>query len=311
MAQLNLITPAEETAFRKDGYLLLRSVLSPSEVAALLAEVLRVVDAANNMGALVREDHYVFHENSYRIVRILRMSSAFDHLIDYPGYFGKLVSLMGSHIQLMGTEIFVRGAAPTPITNFHTDLGQGLQQILPDDENAFLQIKAQLFLTDVSLPDSANFVLVPGSHRSRVTDTNELCMVNEVNRRVQADKRLPENAIQVLAKPGDVLLFPHTLWHAVAPNRSGRTRYSIVFRYGQLALRPHERFDPVLTEPGRSLTTRQRRLLCDFGMDSPGPYRPANQDEIIYGRQSGRKIRRRLSSGTSPDHLHSAAKLTR
>lgn len=309
MPQLNLITPAEEAAFRKDGYLLLRSVLPPTKVASLLAEVIRVVDEANNLGALVREDHYVFHENSYRIVRILRMTPAFDHLIDYPGYFGKLVSLMGSHIQLMGTEIFVRGAAHDPITNFHTDLGQGLQQILPDDENAFLQIKAQIFLTDVSHPDSANFVLVPGSHRLRVTDTNEFCMVNEMNRRVKSGKRLPENAVQVLAEPGDVLLFPHTLWHAVAPNRSGRTRYSIVFRYGQLALRPHERFDPVLTETGRSLTSRQRRLLCDFGMDSPGPYRPADQDEIIYGRQMRRRIGRRSSPGSS--QLHPPAKLTR
>jgi hypothetical protein len=308
VSQLKLITKAEETAFRKDGYLLLRAVLSSSEVAALLAEVLRVVDEANKMGTLVREDHYVFHENSYRIVRILRLTSAFDHLIDYPGYFGKLVSLMGSHIQLMGTEIFVRGEAKDPITNFHTDLGEGLQQILPDDQNAFLQIKTQIFLTDVSVPDSANFVLVPGSHRVRVTDTNELCMVNEVNRRVQSDKRLPEESIQVLAKPGDVLLFPHTLWHAVAPNRSGRTRYSIVFRYGQLALRPHERFDPVLTETHRNLTIRQRRLMCDFGVDNPGPYRPANQDEIINGRQRRRRIVRGLPPVTSQGKAHSTAK---
>jgi hypothetical protein len=306
VSQLNLITPAEERAFRKDGYLVLRAVLSASKVASLLAEVQRVVAEANRLGTLVREDHYVFHENSYRIVRILRLTSAFDELIDHRGYFGKLVSLIGPHIQVMGTEIFVRGEAHDPITNFHTDLGQGLQQILPDDENAFLQIKAQIFLTDVSDPDSANFVLVPGSHRNRVTDTNELCMVNEVNREVESGKRLPDRAVQVLAKAGDVLLFPHTLWHAVAPNRSGRTRYSIVFRYGQLALRPHERFDPVLTDNSRSLTARQRRLLCDFEMDNPGPYRPVNQDEIIYGRRK-RRTSNHLSSGASRDQLHAVS----
>ncbi len=80
-----------------------------------------------------------------------------------------------------------------------------------------------------------------------------------------------------------MLLFPNTLWHAVAPNRSGRTRFSIALRYGQIALRPLERFDPVLTDPARKLTARQRRLLGDFGADEPNPYRPLRQDEIIRG----------------------------
>jgi hypothetical protein len=282
MSELHSITPTEERFFRENGYLLLRSVFSPSEVASLLAEVSRLVNDANSIGAVLPEEHYVLNKNSYRLFRILRLSTAFDHLIDHPGYFGKLVSLIGAHIQLMGTEIFVRGDSPEPITNFHTDLGEGLQQILPNNENAFLQVKAQIFLTDLSAPDSSNFVLVPGSHRMRVTDTNEYCMVNDFNRQVGTDGELPARSLQILAKPGDVLLFTHTLWHAVARNCSGRTRYSLVFRYGQLALRPFERFDPVLSDSTRMFTRRQRRVLGDLGIDSPGVYRPSKQSEIIY-----------------------------
>lgn len=283
MPQLDLMSPAEESSFRENGFLLLKSVLPRSEVKSLRAEVTRLADNAHSMGAVLPEEHYVSNENSYRLFRILRMSSAFDYLIDHPGYFGKLVSLIGPHIQLMAGEIFVRGDSFETITRFHTDLGGGMQQILPNDENAFLQIKIQIFLTDLSAPDSSNFVLVPKSHRMRVTDSDEFCMVHEINRKIAPDGALPANSLQVLAKPGDVLLFTHTLWHAVAPNRSGRTRYSIMLRYGQLALRPFERFDPVLNDPGRKLTQRQRRVLGDLGMGSPGPYRPQNQDEIIYG----------------------------
>jgi hypothetical protein len=281
MATLDLMTPAEEAAFRKDGFLLLKSVLDPREVAFLLDEVDRLVSDKHHKGSVTREPYY--HENSYKLVRIFRVSSAFDALIDHGGYFGKLVSLIGSHIQLMGAEIFIRGAAPTLITGFHTDLGPGLQRVLADDEDAFLQVKAQLFLTDLSMPDSSNFVLVPGSHRKRVSSSNPLCMIDELNRRVGPNGELPPDALQILAQPGDVLLFPHSLWHSVAPNRSGRTRYSITLRYGQTALRPLERFDPILTEPGRTLTTRQRRLLGDFGTETPNPYRPAHQEAIIYG----------------------------
>jgi len=286
MPQLNLITPAEEKTFRKNGFLLFRSVFSPSEVATLLAEVRRLSVEAYSIGAVLREEHYVSNENSYRLFRILRLSPAFDDLVDHPGYFGKMVSLIGSHIQLMGAEIFVRGESHNPITKFHTDLGNGFQQILPDRKNAFIQLKIQIFLTDLSARNSSNFVLVPGSHLERVTDTDEYCMVNDLNRKIGPDGELPANSLQILANPGDVLLFTHTLWHAVAPNRSGRTRYSIALRYGQLALRPFERFDPVLNDPNRTLTMRQRRVLGDLGTDSPGAYRPRNQDQIIYDHEN-------------------------
>lgn len=279
MSTLVPISSAEEATFRTDGFLLLRSVLTPSEVQALLAEVEGHVRQAVGTGAVLREPYY--HANSYKLVRVLRLSSAFDSLIDHQGYFGKLVSLIGSHIQLMGSEIFVRGAADESITGFHTDCGPGMQAVLPDHLNAFLQVKVQLFLTDLSVPDASNFALIPGSHRTRVTEPNELCMVDSANRRMGPEGELPDDAVQVLAQPGDVLLFPHSLWHAVAPNRSGRTRYSIALRYGLTAMRPLERFDPVLTDPNRTLTPRQRRVLGDFGADDASPYRPPDQDTII------------------------------
>lgn len=281
------ITPEEERTFRTQGYLLMRGALSPAEVGALLAESERLITAAEQGGSVVRESYY--HENSYKVAQVLRRTDALDHLIDHPSYFGRLVSLIGPYIQLMGTEIFIRGAAEdAAITGFHTDLGPALQGFLPtDDANPFLQIKVQLFLTDLSEPDSSNFALIPGSHRRRVTETDAMCLIHEVNRRIDADGSLPPDAVQVLARPGDALMFPHTLWHGVSRNRSGRTRYSIALRYGQTALRPHERFDFVLTDTRRRLTPRQRRLLGDFGGGSSSPYRPHQQLDVIQGVHGG------------------------
>lgn len=278
------ITPDEEALFRRQGYLLVKGALSGAEVSALKAECERLVTSAHQLGGVVREAYY--HHNSYKLAQVLRRTELFDPLIDHPSYFGRLVSLIGPYIQLMGTEVFIRGAAEdATITGFHTDLGPALQRLLPtDDASPFLQIKVQLFLTDLSQPDSSNFALVPGSHRRRVTDSDLLCMIPEVNRAVSPDGALPPEAIQVLASPGDALLFPHSLWHGVARNRSGRTRYSIALRYGQTALRPHERFDFVLTDSRRRLTSRQRRLLGDFGGAGSSPYRPHQQVEVIEGR---------------------------
>ena len=48
-----------------------------------------------------------------------------------------------------------------------------------------------------------------------------------------------------------------------------------------MALRPFERFDPILADHGRKLTPRQRSLLGDLGEEGSSPYRPRFQEEII------------------------------
>jgi hypothetical protein len=271
----------EEEHLRTEGYLLVRSVLTQDEIATYLHEVDALVAQAVENGQTVREA--IYHRNSYKVDRALRRSRVFDRLIDHPGYFGRIVSVMGPYIQLMGTEIFVRGSADETITGFHTDLGPGMRHMVCTDLTPWLEIKAQVFLTDLSTPDSSNFALIPRSHRRAAPEADELCMIDSLNRQLGPRGELPRDALQVLASPGDVLIFPHTLWHSVAPNRSGRTRYSIAFRYGQLALRPLERFDPVLTDPTRDLTPRQRRLLGDLGDHQPSPYRPLQQESLILG----------------------------
>ena len=255
---------------------MLPGVLDPESVHQLLDDVKILVKESVQRGMELHEEYY--HADSYKLNRILRSTSAFDHLIDHPGYFGRLLSLIGTHIQLMGSEIFVRGASPELITGFHTDLGAGLQQVIPKADSSFLQIKVQIFLTDLSMPDRSNFMLVPGSHCWRVQSSDELGMVHAMNASPPAVE-----TIQVLASPGDAILFPHSLWHAVAANPFGPTRYSISLRYGQLALRPLEAFHTVLTDPTREFTTRQRRILGDLGDKFPSPYRPLNQEKIVAG----------------------------
>lgn len=265
--------------------MLLQQAIPSVQVRNLLEEVKGLAISANQRGNAVREPYY--HVDSFKVDRIFRLSTAFDELIDHPSYFGRIVSLMGTHIQIMGAEFFVRGPANTAITAFHTDLGPGLQRFMGDNINPFLSIKVQIFLTDVSQHNSGNFALMRGSHRWMVETKDPLCYISKVNRNIGPHGELPDKSYQVCARPGDVLLFPHSLWHAVAPNRTENTRLSVTLRYGQTCLRPLDRFDPILAEPSRKLTKRQRRLLGDFGEGDSNPYRPSDQDNIIlYGQDS-------------------------
>src|SRR5690606_9836810 len=107
MGNLNLISAEEEKLFASNGYLHLPSVIPPAEVRTILVEVERLVAEANATNSTLHEKYY--NKNSYKLQRIFRLTNAFDHLIDHPSYIGKIVSLMGTHIQLMDAEIFVRG----------------------------------------------------------------------------------------------------------------------------------------------------------------------------------------------------------
>lgn len=274
------MTAEEKDAFWRDGYLLLKGVLTPDEVEHLKRRAERLARIGEVTNAVLREKLY--HQNSYKLTNVYGMTRDFDFLLDHPRVFGKLVSVMGYHLQLMGCELFIRGPSDNElITGFHTDLGEAQQQIVPSPENLVLQIKTQYFLTDLSQPDSGNFLLIPGSHRWRVASQNPDCLIDDVNEAVRQGKN-EHGYQQVLAAPGDVLMFPYSLWHAVGPNHSGRTRVSVTLRYGQLALRQIDSHEAVLNDPRVELTPRRRRLLGDVG-PTKNYWKVWDQREVITG----------------------------
>ena len=270
-------------AFRKNGFVVIKNVLTDKTLVVCKKALERIRENADSAGRLVLEDYY--EAGSYKVQQIFRYDDTLDFLIDHSDYFTLVRELMGDHVQLMGTEIFVRGTARNIITGFHTDLGLGMQALASELGRPFLQVKMQLFLTSLEKENMGNFIVIPGSHLRNAPASDDHCFLKDMNAEISETGNLPNEAIQILAEPGDVVFFTHNLWHAVAPNRSDRTRLSISLRYGQLCLRPLERFDPVLDERGDRLSPRQRRLLCDFGTISPSPYKPTQQDNIMQAAQ--------------------------
>ena len=266
------ITAAQRRQWDQRGYLLLEQALEPAEVASLLAAVEAVL-ASKRDGDFVSQGSAA----AFKIVQAVSECSAVDALTDHPRVFPLLLALLGPFLQVLGSEIFVRtaGDGSEPLVAWHTDGGPTLGRFLPRRGNDVLQMKAQFFLTDMEEPDSGNFMLVPGSQRVALPPE-----------RVDS-KETPRGAIQLLARAGDALLFPWSLWHAVAPNHSGRTRKSITLRYGQLWSRPYDYTrlpDAVLAR----LTPRRRRLFGDHGPDAdPVSYFYPDEEEQIGLMTSG------------------------
>jgi hypothetical protein len=271
-----LLSAEERRRWDEDGYLHIRNALNPGEVSSLLITLLRLRDRFTE--GLGSPEYWtdVFDAGNDRDLSIangITWCRSIAELLDHPGVFGKVLGLMGPYLQVLGSEIFFRYPFQSPLVDFHTDTGPALRTASPAGDKA-IQIKAQFFLTDVCETDHGNFTVAPGSHRQGFPGKIGFGQV--------------EDAVQILAAAGDVVLFPLSLGHGVAPNQSGSTRVSVILRYGQVFCRPVDYWTTPDQDVMNQLTPRQRRLLGDLGARSrPGDYYGAIPDqlELMYGDQ--------------------------
>ncbi|MCG9129542.1 phytanoyl-CoA dioxygenase family protein [Candidatus Poribacteria bacterium] len=271
---MNTVYLSEEQKqhWHDNGYLILKHVLSSTEVDDILNAVDTVIES------YVRESTNFqgtrFGSGAFTIIRAIERTDALDLLTDHPNTFGKILSLMGPYLQIMGTQIYVRHPDENQLMGFHTDAGPSLQRIHPHPNSLPLQFKIQFFLTDLSHPNSANFMCVPGSHQKPFSNYNS---VNSEN---------PDGAIQITAEAGDAVIFPWALWHGVGPNHSDNIRKSVTFRYGQMWSRPYD-YDSIPNDVLLRMTPRRQRLFGFMGENShPTDYfKPKDQIEMICGNE--------------------------
>ncbi len=251
---LPALSPQEQSYWDRNNYLLLRGALSPQEASRLLDAVDSVLDG----------NPHLFSDNpgggAVKLAQAVERIEALDFLIDHPVVFPRLLALMGPYIQIMGSEIFLRrpSSEPLPMVPWHTDGGPAMESYRPSPDSPVLQLKVQFFLTDLSRPDCGNFFAVPGSLHRKFPS------------RGFPDGQEPEGARQLLVQPGDVLIFPQTLWHAVSPNLHGKPRKSVTFRYGQAWCRSYD-YQRLPDRALRRMTRRQRLLFGDPEL-LPEPY---------------------------------------
>ena len=274
------LSEQERRQWCDDGFLVLREVLNPAETADAL-QAIRLVHTAER-DAEGRK--WSGKPHSVRIRRAIELSDAFDSLIDHALVLPTLIEVLGNHLQLLGTNILIREPCDTPLEQFHTDGGPSLQMIRWSPSGPAIQCKVQFFLTDLAEPNSGNFMVVRGSHLRPPSRFESGCYVPEANEFL-VDNRYPPGTEQLLTRAGDVVIFPHSIWHGVAPNRSSQVRYSVIFAYGQICLRPHEHGELPAAVLAR-MSPRQRRLCGDVGSEEPNFYFPLRQSEIMAGHTS-------------------------
>ncbi len=212
------LTPQQRADFERDGYLILRGVLSPKDIAHFTAVVDRM-DAAER--ARCELGPYATVEIRNAVAR--PGGDALLPLLDWPATFGVMADILGWNIQLTTSHVFVRTPNPNAPEDFkaigwHAD---GPHPSFPTvgDVSPRLYAKVGFFLTDLSHPDKGNLRVVPGSHKRAAKPP------------IDPATGEPEGALQILCQPGDAVFFEQRTWHAVGPNLSREARKNIYIGY--------------------------------------------------------------------------------
>ena len=275
-----VLTDKQKYQWKKDGYLVLKGVLSEEDIKNLTAAVdqmdeqhrkqLPANDSQNKPG--------VKPYDGLNKLNIIEDSDIFVELMDHRATFPVVLELLGPFIQLSMSQAMIR--PPNPKNKglahaLHPDGGQAMQRIRVDNGSLPLQIKIQYFLTPLATPEQGNFTIVPGSHY-RPFPAAQL-----------GNAESPHNteAVQLCVEAGDAAVFPHALWHGAASNRSSHARKTLIYCYNHHCFRAYDYKEPS-PELLERCTPRQRRLLGDIGEWQPGSYfySPADQEEVMTGR---------------------------
>jgi hypothetical protein len=251
---LSILSDSFREAWQRNGYIHLTGVLDERLLRRMRRGVEDTVEKFEALPDTQRLSHLgatgTTASDDMRLRNVVSLSSFMDELLDLPGVFELALALLGPYMQVCGTEILLRRPYPKEALALHVDGGSSLGRMLPNVESNVSHVKALYFLTDVEGADQGNVVLVPGSHVVEFPSSSQALAAHPFRKK----------AFQVSARAGDVILFPATLWHAVAPNKGDVTRTSLVVWYSQLWARPVDYFtiDPRVLE---RLTARQRLLL--------------------------------------------------
>lgn len=230
-ASITRLSDEQRASWESDGYLMVRGALTAPEVESVVAALDRLQAASPPAPGTV-----------FNAFDVVEADDAFLDLMDHPSVLGLVADLMGANVQLLMSQAMVRPPTRSIALGWHHDGPKPYPFPAAGGLVPLLNLKIGWFLTDLSSPNLGNFVVVPGSHVKGVNPPRGQ-LQHSASETTEMNSEMP-GAVQVLARPGDAILFHNELWHAVAPSTSTGPRKVLYYAYGPSWLRLNDRDAP-------------------------------------------------------------------
>ena len=247
-------------ALERDGYVVVEGVVSPAEVAAIKADLLRILDSTPTG----RNDFEGWETR--RIYAVFAKTRMFDQWAIHPVLLEVLDRVLG-HYQL---------SAPTGI---HIGPGEKAQVLHRDDSIYPLPephgevVVNTMWAIDDFTAENGGTCFVPGSH------------LWEPGRLPSSD----DEVVQIAMPAGSVAFYTGSIWHGGGANRTNQPRLGLILEYVAAWLRPQE--NHVIAVAPEVVATLPERLQELLGYNIFPPF---------MGYVDGRHPRRFLPTTRQP-----------
>lgn len=254
-----VVTDQDRFLFDLQGFILLRGAIAPDDVQQMYAALqeLEAQQQDDSHWRTPRADGLVSNptrqesQGQLRLNGLLRLTSAFDRLIDYPTIFPYLDAFM-KQPQLANTWSISKFAGG--------EQGAWHRGTEPDAYNVRhgvirnRMINTVYFLSDNEL-DNGCMTAIPGGHKSNFN----LPWGN------YKGLDLP-GSIPITGKAGDVLVFSESVLHTGLGNTTGNRRSNLYFNYVSLdfnltTFSPQHNYHYIMPPHVRERFTPQRKLI--------------------------------------------------
>lgn len=226
------VVDADFAAIERDGYVILKNLLSPEECERIRAAVTPLLDKTGR--------NTFEGERTQRVYSVLNKTRACDRLVDHP----RVLALLD--------RLFLPNYLLSQLQVININPGEAAQLLHPDD--AIYPVPrprpplgaATVWAFDAFTNDNGATVVLPGSHRW------------------DADRRPSDHdtRLTVAMPPGSCIFFVGTLWHGGGANHSDQARLAITAQYCEPWLRPQEAFTlSTSRDTVRAVSEDIRRML--------------------------------------------------
>ena len=213
-----MLTDGQKAFFESFGYMFMRGLLSPDEMALIACEMEKEWTEARKATP---------EKISGGLTAVVENRPVLSQLLEDDRIYGTISELLGSDFIWCGSEGNIKSNS---FHGFHPD------RTGPHDCD-YLRIKLMIYLEPLD-KDSGCLRVIPGSHRPPLhfeIEPDERHQMSEIVRPydVRGDE-MPCAALE--SKPGDVVFFNQCLWHGVFNATPGR-RY-MAMKFAQRPTRP-------------------------------------------------------------------------
>lgn len=248
------LTDDEQRFFDEQGYLIVEDAIDPEMLERLVSVVDRLDARERDMENAA--------DKLLSITNIIHEDDAFVELLDWPRVFPKVWGVLGWNIYLYHSHMDATPPANPDTTTWNVAWHQDSMRVNDEIEihpRPRLSLKVGFYLTDVSLPDRGNTLIVPGSHMKDEIDLPQDGVSN------------PEGAEPLCVKAGSAVLVDRRIWHSRSMNTSELTRKVLWYGYSYRWLQPK---DEMTVEHLLPKVDPIRRQLLGGGASANSVYDP-------------------------------------